>query len=230
MLSKRLEQVALMVTKGNIIADIGTDHGYVPIYLIKNKICPKAYAMDINKGPIEIAKKNIISYGLENQITTLQSDGLDMLEPNMADTVIIAGMGGELIVNILEKGLERLENCQKPLNELVLSPQKRIDMVRKYLIDNSWQIVDEKMLIDMNKFYTVIKAKKGREKVDYRPEELLYGRILLNRKDEILRQYLEVENNKFENVRATMLQSNSEGIDEVDRILEYNKAGRAAYD
>lgn len=230
MLSKRLEQVALMVTKGNTIADIGTDHGYVPIYLIKNNICPKAYAMDINKGPIEIAKNNIISYGLEEQIIAIQSDGLDMLEPNKADTVIIAGMGGELIVNILEKGLEKLENCQKPLKELVLSPQKHIDMVRKYLMDNNWHIVDEKMLIDMNKFYTIIKAEKGKEEVAYKPEELLYGRILLNRKDEILRQFLEEEKNKFENVRATMVESNSQGIDEVDKILEYNKAGRVAYD
>lgn len=230
MLSKRLEQVALMVTKGNTIADIGTDHGYVPIYLIKNNICPKAYAMDINQGPIEIAKNNIISYGLEEQIIAIQSDGLDMLEPNKADTVIIAGMGGELIVNILEKGLKKLENCKKPIKELVLSPQKRIDMVRKYLMDNNWHIVDEKMLIDMNKFYTIIKAEKGKEEVAYKPEELLYGRILLNRKDEILRQFLEEEKNKFENVRATMVESNSQGIDEVDKILEYNKAGRVAYD
>jgi len=109
MLSKRLEQVASMVTKGNIIADIGTDHGYVPIYLVEKGICPKAYAMDINQGPIESAIKNIENYGLSEKIQAIKSNGLEKLEPEKADTIIIAGMGGELIVNILENGLAKLE-------------------------------------------------------------------------------------------------------------------------
>ena len=81
MLSKRLEQVASMVTKGNIIADIGTDHGYVPIYLVEKGICPKAYAMDINQGPIESAIKNIENYGLSEKIQAIKSNRLEKLEP-----------------------------------------------------------------------------------------------------------------------------------------------------
>ena len=77
MLSKRLEQVASMVTKGNIIADIGTDHGYVPIYLVEKGICPKAYAMDINQGPIESAIKNIENYGLSEKIQAIKSNGIE---------------------------------------------------------------------------------------------------------------------------------------------------------
>lgn len=131
MLSKRLEQVASMVTKGNIIADIGTDHGYVPIYLVEKGICPKAYAMDINQGPIESAIKNIENYGLSEKIQAIKSNGLEKLEPEKADTIIIAGMGGELIVNILENGLAKLENCSRPVKELVLSPHKRGDLVQQ---------------------------------------------------------------------------------------------------
>lgn len=230
MLSKRLKQVALMVTKGNIVADIGTDHGYVPIYLVENGISPKAYAMDINDGPIESAIRNIEEYGLSDRITAIKSDGLEKLEPDRADTVIIAGMGGELIVNILENGLDKLENCSKPVKELVLSPHKRGDLVRKYLEDHQWHITEEKMLIDMNKFYTIIKAEKGQELKPYSETELLYGRILLEEKDETLKKYLDRENNKFQKIKEKMIENQSKDMSEVEKTLEYNRVGRESYD
>ena len=201
MLSKRLEQVASMVTKGNIIADIGTDHGYVPIYLVEKGICPKAYAMDINQGPIESAIKNIENYGLS-----------------------------ENIVNILENVLAKLENCSRPVKELVLSPHKRGDLVRKYLEEHKWHITDEKMLIDMNKFYTIIKAEKGQESYPYSETELLYGRILLDRQDATLKKYLDKENAKFQKIKQKMIENQSKDLLEVEKILEYNRVGRESYD
>ena len=216
MLSKRLEQVASMVTKGNIIADIGTDHGYVPIYLVEKGICPKAYAMDINQGPIESAIKNIENYGLSEKIQAIKSNGLEKLEPEKADTIIIAGMGGELIVNILENGLAKLENCSRPVKELVLS--------------HKWHITDEKMLIDMNKFYTIIKAEKGQESYPYSETELLYGRILLDRQDTTLKKYLDKENAKFQKIKQKMIENQSKDLLEVEKILEYNRVGRESYD
>ena len=215
MLSKRLEQVASMVTKGNIIADIGTDHGYVPIYLVEKGICPKAYAMDINQGPIESAIKNIENYGLSEKIQAIKSNGLEKLEPEKADTIIIAGMGGELIVNILENGLAKLE---------------RGDLVRKYLEEHKWHITDEKMLIDMNKFYTIIKAEKGQESYPYSETELLYGRILLDRQDATLKKYLDKENAKFQKIKQKMIENQSKDLLEVEKILEYNRVGRESYD
>ena len=137
MLSKRLQTVAGMVTKGNIISDIGTDHGYVPIYLVEENITDKAYAMDINQGPLDIANKHIKEKGLERKITTILSNGMEKLKDNMIDTAVIAGMGGDLIVSILENG-----KSIKGIKELVLSPHKRVDLVRKYLLENNWQIVD----------------------------------------------------------------------------------------
>ena len=101
MLSKRLEQVASMVTKGNIIADIGTDHGYVPIYLVEKGICPKAYAMDINQGPIESAIKNIENYGLSEKIQAIKSNGLEKLEPEKADTIILLEWAESLLLTFL---------------------------------------------------------------------------------------------------------------------------------
>ena len=142
MISERLKAVAGMVTKGKKIADIGTDHGYVPIYLVENSICSKVYAMDINEGPLKIADKNIAIHGLIDKIETIQSNGMEKLKDNMVDGAIISGMGGDLIVDILSRG----KNI-KGINELVLSPHRRVDLVRKYLLENNWEIIDEKMLI-----------------------------------------------------------------------------------
>ena len=186
--------------------------------------------MDINQGPIESAIKNIENYGLSEKIQAIKSNGIEKLEPEKADTIIIAGMGGELIVNILENGLAKLENCSRPVKELVLSPHKRGDLVRKYLEEHKWHITDEKMLIDMNKFYTIIKAEKGQESYPYSETELLYGRILLDRQDATLKKYLDKENAKFQKIKQKMIENQSKDLLEVEKILEYNRVGRESYD
>ena len=93
-LSKRMKAVASMVTPGNILADIGTDHGYVPIALVQRERIPKAIAMDINKGPLQRAKDNIVLYHMEEYIETRLSDGVEALLEGEVDTILIAGMGG----------------------------------------------------------------------------------------------------------------------------------------
>lgn len=224
MLSKRLEMVAGMVTKGNIIADIGTDHGYVPIYLVKNNICPLAYAMDINEGPIKSAMKNIAADGLNDKVIAIQSNGLEKFKDGMAQSVVIAGMGGDLIIEIL-----KASNNLDTIDELILSPHKRIDLVRKYLHQIGWKIIKEDMLIDASKYYTVIKAIKGKD-VIYTEEEYVYGKILLDNKHPILKLYLDKEFNKFKTVKEKMISNNSSDFSEIDNILKLNEKGRAKYD
>ena len=106
-LSKRLQTVAAAVTPGHRIADVGTDHGYVPIYLVKNGLCPSACAMDVNKGPLARAAEHIGQEGLSDKIATRLSDGLAGLAPDETDTVVIAGMGGELILRIVPDSEKR---------------------------------------------------------------------------------------------------------------------------
>ena len=158
MLSKRLEQVASMVTKGNIIADIGTDHGYVPIYLVEKGICPKAYAMDINQGPIESAIKNIENYGLSEKIQAIKSNGLEKLEPEKADTIIIAGMGGETILSILKAAPWTADGR----HTLLLQPQTHEELVRQYLAENGFTITREALVRDRGTLYTVMEASAGK--------------------------------------------------------------------
>lgn len=225
MLSVRLQAVADMVTPNNVIADIGTDHGYVPIYLIKNNICPYAYAMDINEGPIMRAANNIKEEGLEDKIEAIQSDGMEKLTPGMTDTVVIAGMGGDLIINIL-----KASKVNDMLKELVLSPHKNADMVREHIINMGWHIIGEDMVFDMGKFYNIIKAVPGKEKDSYDGIEMVYGRCLLNKKSRVLKEYLEKEYEKFSSIIQTMKEHNSKNIEEIERILEYNRKAVKIYD
>ena len=191
-LSKRLQTIADFVKKDAVVADIGTDHAHIPIYLIKNNIISKAYACDINKGPLEKAKENINYYGVKN-IELRLSNGLEKLKTDEADTVIIAGMGGELITDILEKGRRFFESKRK----FILSPHTKIDEVRKFLLSNGFEITKEDMCIDEGKFYTVMEAKYTENKEMYSEAELLYGKYLIENKHPVLLRFLKKEETKY---------------------------------
>lgn len=225
MLSVRLQAVADMVTQGNIIADIGTDHGYVPIYLVENRICPMAYAMDINEGPIQRARDHIEGAGLLGKIKVIQSNGMEKLKPGQADTVVIAGMGGELIIDIL-----KASEVNDTVKELVLSPHRRGDLVRRFLNDHGWRITEENMVLDVGKFYTIIKAVHGEETEAYSEIEFIYGRCLLNEKNTVLYKYLNKEYKKFLAIKDNMETNSNQNIKNIERILEYNRKAREMYD
>lgn len=190
-LSKRLQAVADMVTPGMRLADVGTDHAYIPIYLVERSVIPEAIAMDINRGPLERAKEHIREYGFEKRIQTRLSDGLQKLEAGEADTVIAAGMGGALVIKILEDRKEVV----KSLKELILQPQSELGKVRAYLVEHGYQIVEENMVLEDGKYYPMMKVLPYRQRdiEDYVPEELEYGRWLLHNANPVLKQFLERE-------------------------------------
>lgn len=199
-LSRRLTLIASMVDKTDSVADVGTDHGYVPIYLVENNIVSKAIAMDINQGPLTRADENIKSKGLDNRITTRLSDGVRELKPGETDAIVVAGMGGQLIIKILEEG----RNVFKSAKQIILSPHSDVEMVRRYLTDNDYYIQDEAMVIDDGKYYTVIKVINNTESCsgeEYdREEYFLYGKRLLEKKDEVLKMFLEKEESNIHNI------------------------------
>ncbi len=197
-----------MITPCEVVADVGTDHGYVPIYLIQHGICKKAIAMDINAGPLERAKNNIIREHLTDFIETRQSDGLHQLRSSEADAVVMAGIGGELMIRILEDGKQVI----RTVSELVVSPHSELNLVRKYLTENNFCISDEIMLMDEGKYYTILKISCGEslhgKEEAYTQMELKYGRILLRKKDKVLFEYLKKEKNKYNQI-AQKLQENA---------------------
>lgn len=187
-LSKRLGAVASLVGEGHILADIGTDHGYIPIYLVENHICPKAFAMDVGKGPLARAEEHITGLGLGNYIETRLSDGLAALVPGEADSMIAAGMGGGLIIKILEDGRTVLSE----MKEVILQPQSEIAKVRKYLFENGYRSIAEDMVKEDGKFYPMMKMEKGEEE-PYAEAEYCYGRRLLAMRHPVLKEFLEKE-------------------------------------
>ena len=187
-LSKRLTAVAGLVTEGASVADIGTDHGYIPIYLIRSHKITKALAMDINEGPLERAKEHIREEGLEHQIETRLSDGFLKMAPGEADTVIAAGMGGGLILRILTACPEVTES----VNEFILQPQSEIARVRRYLNEAEFVFAAEDMVEEDGKFYPMMKLVHGREE-KLKEEECRYGRLLLKSRNPVLFKYLERE-------------------------------------
>ena len=188
-LSPRLNAVANMVTPGYKIADIGTDHGFVPISLIARRIIPSAIAMDVNDGPLVIARNNIEDAGLIDKIEVRKSDGLEKLRANEVDCAILAGMGGNLIIKLLSDNWE----MTKSLKECILGPQSEWEKVRRYLLEHDFTILQEDMVKDAGKYYLVMKVVINESKESWSEVELAFGKLLLNHKNPVLLEYLQKE-------------------------------------
>lgn len=227
-LSKRLQAVAGLVTPDLKIADIGTDHAYIPIWLVEQGISPSAIAMDINQGPLEKAKENIVLHGLTSRIKTRQSDGMRQLKPSEAESVVIAGMGGGLVIKILEDVKEQ----DLGIKEWILQPQSELKKVREYLNESGYRIVDEMMILDEGKFYPMMKAIKGKQEV-YREEELSYGKLLLKNRNPILKMFLEKElelkNGIYETLKKTSGQSAQKRVSELEEEISVIREVLATY-
>ncbi len=208
-LSQRLLSVA-NETQYKTIADIGTDHAFVPIYLIKEGKINKALACDVSKGSLEKAKINIEQNRLDEHIITRLSDGLKAIKPNEAETVILAGMGGMLINDILKESPAVLDTVK----QLILQPQKDVPPVRKCIHSLGFSIVNEIMLFEAGVYYNIINCHKGSE-APYSEKEYLFGKILLERKDAILKEYLQFN---LEKLRALKQKISPETIAAINRL------------
>ncbi|MFG6393580.1 MAG: class I SAM-dependent methyltransferase [Lachnospiraceae bacterium] len=192
---KRLECIISNVKSGGIVADIGCDHAFTSICLVKRGLAKGAIAMDINIEPLKRAKANIDKAGLSHCILTRLSDGVKELKEGEANTILISGMGGALITDILIKGIATLKTAE----ELVLSPQSEIYLVRHFLHENGFMVIHEDMVKEHGKFYTVIRAVKGKE--HYKDEaEYIYGRYLINSKNQVLMEFLIKEQTRIKSV------------------------------
>ena len=156
-LSKRMAAVARLVPCGVSACDIGCDHGFVAIYLVREHICPRVIAMDINRGPLSRAREHIESAGLSSYIETRLSDGMEKLNIGEAECIIAAGMGGRLTVKILNDFPEK----RKSLRYLVLQPQSELAFVRRYLRSEGLVIRKEDMVLEDGKFYPMMLAEVG---------------------------------------------------------------------
>ena len=227
-LSKRLETIASFVPEGSRIADIGTDHGYIPIHLVQE--AKHAIAMDVREGPLLRAQAHIQEAGLQTQVEVRLSDGLLKLEENEADCVVIAGMGGELMIHILEAGRDLWES----IPYLVLSPHSELDKVRRFLEEQEFFIERETMIKEEGKYYTVMgvsretrAGNKEEWEISYR-----YGRSLLESKDPVLKEYLKKEEEQLGQIMKGLSVSSTHAavrrMEELKFELAYNKEAQDA--
>lgn len=160
-LGMRLKAVARFVQKDCVLADIGTDHAYLPIYLVKEGIIGKALAGDVHIGPYRAAQKAVANANLQKSIEVRRGDGLLIVEPGEADMVAIAGMGGATIIDILAKCPE----TTKHLKGLILQPMNAAPQLRVWLNQNQWRIAEEELAIEEDRLYEVIYAVPGSERL-----------------------------------------------------------------
>ncbi|WP_026884906.1 tRNA (adenine(22)-N(1))-methyltransferase [Clostridium akagii] len=195
-ISSRLECIAKMIEKCDSIADIGTDHGYVPIYLIEKGICKHAIASDINMGPVEKARANIKHENAEKSIECRLGPGFSTVKPREVNVAIIAGMGGNLIRDIIEEGIQVF----KSLDYVVLQPVQNPDVLRKYIYESGYIVLDEDLCKDENKYYEVIKIKYNNEPKVLSDVYYEVSKILLEKKHPLVKEYVCLKIKKYDKI------------------------------
>ncbi|MDF9867175.1 tRNA (adenine22-N1)-methyltransferase [Bacilli bacterium PM5-3] len=209
-LTNRLGKVASLVNKGATLVDIGCDHGFLSIFLLENQIINKAYACDINQGPLNNVKENVKKHGLNDKIECILSDGLKELTNIEFDTVVIAGMGGSLIVDILEEAKKIIVNKQ-----IIVQPNINSYGLRKWLIENNFKIDNEILVDDNNIIYEIIEANQGCN-VKYNDFELSYGKINLSNESSLLINKMNDDLNKYQRIIKQLPKDS-------DKYIEFNK-------
>lgn len=194
-LSKRLETVASFIKPDMRIADIGSDHAYLPCYAVNQGLAKAAIAGEVVEGPYQSAYNQVKEAELSDRIAVRKGNGLTVVNQGEVDCIIIAGMGGALITDILENGKQKLVEVQR----LILQPNVAAEKVRKWLLDNNWQLSDERLIEEDGKYYEILVADRDKSKIQYSnlKKELLLGPYLLNSKDEVFHRKWRSELNQW---------------------------------
>lgn len=211
MISKRLSQIANCIDENKVVYDVGSDHGLLPCFLVLNSISPKAYASDNKEGPLNKAVENIKKYNLEGKVIPVLCDGIDTSKKDV-DIVTICGMGFYTVKHILDnKDLSKYD-------KLIVQVNKDTNKLRKWISDNHFTIVDEKIIHD--DFYYEIVIFNSKFSRELNSMEIEYGPINLVKKDKVFIDYLKYKQNKLKkiNVSANKL-SYAKKIAELDAII-----------
>ncbi|MBM7554743.1 tRNA (adenine(22)-N(1))-methyltransferase [Thalassobacillus pellis] len=215
-LSLRLQVVADQLPAGANFADIGSDHAYLPCYVCLNDSDAKAIAGEVNEGPYQSALREVKEHNLEGRISVRKGDGLSVVKPGEAEQVVIAGMGGTLIAEILEKGIEVLDYTDR----VIAQPNVDAKSVRKWLIANGFQITGEKIVEEGGHIYEIVIADRseGYHNDTFSERELYFGPFLLKEKSDIFRKKWEEENQKLKYVFSQMRKASKPDNQKLDRI------------
>ena len=210
-ISNRLKTIASFVEDDSYVFDVGCDHALLDIFLVQNKKNIKVVASDINPNPLKFAEKNIALYGVSDKVQISLGNGLTNI-PSNVDTIIISGLGGLTINDVFKRDIDKLVN----IKTIILSPHSDIYSVRKYVTSIGYKIVDEILLQDQKKIYTVIKFNKGQ--ASYTEDELLFGPSILQNKTPLFYQYYQSLLQKNKKIIKKIPKTNKKLHEELENI------------
>lgn len=222
-LTPRLAVIGESIDKCDVIADIGSDHAYLPIYLINNSKARKVIATDINKGPVEISMKRVKKYGLEQYIEVRIGDGLSVLNDNEADIIVIAGMGGLLIQNMLNNR----PDIARSAKELILQPMRDSRILIKWLIQNSFEIFDGEIIKENDKFYEIIWTRYKQNYYDEKNKNMM-NEIFYYKNSPVLLEYVDKKISEYSGIikhLENFTPKNKKRIEECSKeLIHYKEA------
>ena len=215
LLSKRLEAIANMVDQDDIVLDIGTDHGYLPIYLVSNQIIKLAVASDIKESPLKMALKNVDKANLKDKIKLVLSDGLEAIT-SYFNTLVIAGVGPRTIINVLTKGKNKTKG-----KTLILQSNVSSNLVREWLVSNNFKIIDEALVHEDNNYYEIIKAVNGKQILT--SSDLYLGPFIKKIKNETVINYFNLMHDKYSKLLKRIPKKEIEKVKKIEEIIEIYK-------
>ena len=221
-LTQRMQIIADMVIPGKPAADIGTDHGYIPAYLLSNNICRKVIMTDVNEGPLSRAKENFEAFGLIDQDFRL-GNGLEVIDKGEVSTVIIAGMGGELISEILFKDIEKTRSFSK----IIVQPRTYFDEIRFNLQCEGFEIVDYKLAKEKGRICEVFSVKYTGKEIIENDQNKIISDILLKSDDPLLDEYIQYKITSRENILNNLANASKYPVEIVEGLkwgVEYLKS------
>lgn len=216
---KRMLAIANLVDNSKVLADVGCDHAYISINLLENGKAERIIASDLREGPLNIAKDNIKLEGFEERIETRLCAGLCGYEAGEVDTILISGMGGMLVKEILSESIDVVRRA----DTLILEPQSDLRVVRAYLKDIGFEIIDEDMLSEGGKYYQIMKAVKSERKMEACDDigamaENEFGPVLIKKKHPVLLEFLKKRKNHYERLLQNKSFLTSQSATNNDRI------------
>lgn len=223
-LSRRLQAVADYLPTSAYFADIGSDHAYLPCYVCLHDKTARAIAGEVRQGPWQRATDTVRQYGLDRAVNVRLGDGLEILSPGEAEQIVIAGMGGSLIANILEEGKEKLENVKR----IVAQPNVDVRSTRRWLLKNGFAVTDEVIIEEQGHIYEIIAADRHTDSDPYDKnqleQQLLFGPVLLNKRPDAFYRKWEEEYSKLQFVMQEMQKAktmNTEKMEEFSREAKW---------
>ena len=207
-LTPRLQAIAELIPPGSVVADIGTDHAYLPVYLLLEQICNRAVAADLRKAPLKQAQETIDAFNCHQKIDLRLGSGLHILkDDDQVDTVVIAGLGGETIAKILTEGREKLDSVER----IILQPMSEAAFLRLFLAENGFAIIHETLAMEGKHLYEIIVSKVGKEE-EKDPFRLSLGPRLLETRPPLFTHLLREKIRKLRVVYRSLQRAKKEDV------------------